>query len=337
LKIAILNSPLDITIIDRPIPSVGEQDLLLEVIYCGICGTDLKLYQGKGPFKLTEPTILGHEIVARVHTVGEKVKEIKKGEKVVINPMKSLVGLGGIDGAFAKYLFLPNAQLHNNEIYKVGSLPDEWAALVEPLAVALHGINKLKFSVAASNEKVFISGAGPIGLCALAAIRAKSITNIIVAEPNIHRQKIALKMGASKVIDPLSLNVKSLLEENHGTAKPAFLDDTFPTTNIFIECSGHPTALQTALDLMGENSQLLVLAAKGKIELDIATLQAKGGQIITSIIYEHEFAEAIKLLQSKVVDFQPMITHIMSLEEIGAAFELLCEPQTKAGKILIKP
>ena len=81
MKVAVLDGPLKITIEDRPLPKVGEQDLLLEVIYCGICGTDLKLFQGKGPFELNESTVLGHEIVARVHTVGKDISGIEKGEK----------------------------------------------------------------------------------------------------------------------------------------------------------------------------------------------------------------------------------------------------------------
>ncbi|MEL6926302.1 MAG: alcohol dehydrogenase catalytic domain-containing protein, partial [Bacteroidota bacterium] len=297
MKKAILTTPGNILLEEMSLPDVlNDYDVVLDVSHCGICGTDLKLYKGQGPFSLPGPAVLGHEIAARVHLVGKKVQFVSPGDRVVVNPLDNAIGLGGLPGAFAKYIYLPGKMplFESGQLYKLPvSLSDELATLTEPLAVALHGVKKVLSDQSVSKEKVFLSGAGPIGLCALMVFRIAGVQDIVVAEPNPYRRQLALRMGAGYAFDPRSEDVHTVLSELHGSHKAAFVSGALPNTNILVECSGNPVALQTVTAALGENRKLLVLAAGPGSTVDVGALQARGGQLITSIVYRQEFGEAI--------------------------------------------
>ncbi|MDP9141512.1 MAG: alcohol dehydrogenase catalytic domain-containing protein, partial [Pseudomonadota bacterium] len=148
--------------IDTPRP--GAADVVVQVKACGICGSDLSYIRIGGIHRKPDGvTPLGHEAAGQVIAVGDAVKGVSVGQRVVINPMmtQSYIGSGGPEGAFTETLLVRDARIGDSLLPIPDSLPYEIAALTEPLAVALHGVNRAQVK---PGDKVVVFGCGPIGL-----------------------------------------------------------------------------------------------------------------------------------------------------------------------------
>ncbi len=148
--------------IEKPIPRPGPHDVVIRVARAGICGTDIHTHTHGSELAFKGMTI-GHEFRGRVSAVGEEVTDIPLGARVTVNPMINHLGLA-TDGAFAEYVTIPAAALDHNVFLLPDNVNDTQAALVEPLAVVLRGVNR---SSVTPDSRVVIQGLGTIGLCAL--------------------------------------------------------------------------------------------------------------------------------------------------------------------------
>jgi threonine dehydrogenase-like Zn-dependent dehydrogenase len=154
-------------------PEIKDKEALIKVKYAGICGTDIHIYKGLHP-RATAPLVMSHEFSGIVEEIGTKRKDIKMGDRVVINPLISCgncfpcreghphicpnLNLVGIDqnGGFAEY-----TKVNSDKLFKIpDALPMDLAALMEPVAVAVHAVRKSKLSL---GDKVAVIGGGPIG------------------------------------------------------------------------------------------------------------------------------------------------------------------------------
>lgn len=258
MQAAVLHGPRDLRVEERPVPEPGPRDVLVEVSHCGICGTDLHMVvEGWG----TPGTVGGHEWSGRVVAVGSEVSRVDVGQRVVCgSPLgcgdcplcrdrrpslcenRAVAGLGGGDGAFAEYTVADEQTL----VRVPGGLGLREAALAEPLAVALHAITQ---SGAKPGHRVLVTGAGPIGTLVIAGLRARGITDIVVSEPVIERQRLAQKLGAD-VVTPDSLEVFSIAEPSR------LVDAPFDAA---IECSGKAVAMEAALCQLGRRGTLVLV------------------------------------------------------------------------------
>jgi (R,R)-butanediol dehydrogenase/meso-butanediol dehydrogenase/diacetyl reductase len=250
----------EITVEERPVPVAEAHDVLVEVDRCGVCGSDLHMViEGWG-----QPgSIGGHEWSGRVVAVGDAVERWSVGDLVVGGPNptcgrcapclagrpslcqeKPHVGSSGFQGAFAQYV-----RAHESSLARVPDGMDlRTAALAEPLAVALHGITRA--GNPGAGTRALVTGAGPIGLLTIAALRARGVEDIVVSEPAPARQEAAYAVGASEVVGPDALEAPVMPQD--------VVEAPF---DVALECSGHAVAMEACLGQLEPMGTLVLVGA----------------------------------------------------------------------------
>ena len=173
------------------VPEPGSKDVLVDVKACGICGSDLTYIKIGGIMRPPGGvTPLGHEAAGEVIYVGEQVEGIELGQRVVINPMMtpSMIGSGGPEGAFTEQLLVQDARVGDSLLPIADNLPYEIAALAEPLAVALHGVNRAQVK---PGDRVVVFGCGPIGLGMVLWLLDRGIEDVIALDLSEERLELA--------------------------------------------------------------------------------------------------------------------------------------------------
>jgi (R,R)-butanediol dehydrogenase/meso-butanediol dehydrogenase/diacetyl reductase len=321
----------------RPLPTLGEQDVLLRVSHCGVCGTDLHLVmEGWG----RRGSIGGHEYAGEIVAVGRAVQGLSLGDRVVGGPTPGCgrcdyclahrpglcsgrpdLGLGNFQGAFAEF-----KAVDAREVLRVpDSLGLREAALCEPLAVALHGIT---LSGIAPGESALVTGAGPIGTLTVAALIAMGVEDVTVSEPAPLRRKLAEQLGARRVVEPESLAIPTM---------PFSLVDE-PWHHVF-ECSGKAVAVETALaQLRRAGTLVLVGTGMAQPRLDANRVILNELRITGSYNYdEHGFETALSLLDSGRLPTQLLIESAdVSLDGLQQAMEALVDGRL-GGKVMVAP
>lgn len=199
-----------------PVPRPGPGELLLKIRAATTCGTDVKVYRRGGhPRMLSVPTLFGHEMAGTVAEVGNGVDRYSPGDKLVVANSAScgqceacLSGrenlcedLRYLNGAFAQYILVPERFVARNTHLIPGGLPFDEAALTEPLACVLHGIEvcELDRFARASVPEIIVYGAGPIGLLFVAALALRG-HRVILADPNPPRLEVGARLGAAQTV-----------------------------------------------------------------------------------------------------------------------------------------
>lgn len=326
--------------INVPIITKNDQ-ILIEIKACGICGTDLKIIEGGHP--ANDNIIMGHEFVGVVKEKGKEVKDLEVGDNIVIDPNErcgycincrrgfsnlcDYMALGttfGIfqNGGFAKYCVIPRSVAFK--------LPDNIdmnaAALIEPLACAVHCHNIAEVREA---DNVVIIGSGPMGLIIESVIRKHPIKNLICIELNDWRREKAMELGADFVINPHSQNVQNeimrITNENGA--------------DVIIDAVGFSETFEMGLSMWAPGARLVCFGqdyrAEAKIKPnDIVRHQRK---ILGSYIGNAEdFLDAIELINNKVIEIEKLITKTIPLEQlITTGFHLMKE--RKCVKIIVNP
>lgn len=311
---------------DMPEPTIGEDEVLIEVKAVAICGSDIHIYHDAHP--MWPPMIMGHEFSGVIVKTGSKVKNWKIGDRISsetktkscgtcyfcqtgnaqICPDKRPFGIG-IDGAMAKYVAGPAKLLH--------ALPDsisfEAASLCEPIAVCVHAL--LERTQVTAGETVFVSGAGPIGLiCAMLAKAAGAY--VIVSDLFDNKLKKALELGVDMVVNPKTDNVAekiNALTNNLGV-------------DIVVECSGAGPAIKTVFELVRRHGKICALGLSGKpaveVPWDVAIFKAPKVNFCFSSNWP-AWETTIKLIERKQIFPEKLITHRLPLEKWKEAFEAI--------------
>jgi threonine dehydrogenase-like Zn-dependent dehydrogenase len=248
---------------ERPVPTVGPGDVLIEVSHCGICGTDLHVVlEGWG----RPDSIPGHEYSGRIVALGSDVDGDRwpVGTLVVGGPepvcgtcapceagrpslcdQRDTPGKDDDQGAFARYVLVRHEQLRRVP----DGLDARRAALAEPLAVALHAITTSRIR---AGQSVMVSGAGPIGALIIAALPSLGVTDIVAVEPGARRAELARRLGATRVIDPADLEVPSI-------AEPEKIVDG--AVHVVFECSGKRAAMEAGLAQLRRGGTLVIVGS----------------------------------------------------------------------------
>ena len=227
MKAAVFYGKGDIRVDEHyPMPAVGPESVLIQVKACGVCGTDVHIYGGaQGATECNPPVILGHEFSGVVTQVGSAVTRVKVGDHVTVNPniscdacdqcrrgnphfCDSMAATGvNYDGGFAEYCAVLEWQ-----VFKLPEgVPFEEAALCEPVACALHGIDLCGIK---PGDTVMIIGGGTIGMMMLQLAQLCGAVRVVMLEPNEKRFELARKLGADLVLNPLKDDVKAELARN---------------------------------------------------------------------------------------------------------------------------
>jgi (R,R)-butanediol dehydrogenase/meso-butanediol dehydrogenase/diacetyl reductase len=344
MKGAAYTEPGKIEVIEVDMLEAGPSELLVRTRDCGICGSDLHavIFGGDerlGPvMTLTPNSIMGHEFCGEVAALGEGVTGFAPGDLVVSVPISmcneceacasgnlmlcqnmKAIGLGGLPGGYGEYMRL-SAQL---ALKVPEGTSARKAALTEPLAVGLHAVNNAHLQ---PEDRVVITGAGPIGLVTLLWAKLAVPASVIVSEPSPGRREQAKMLGADEVIDP---TVESPLDASmrlYGA----------PPSVVF-ECVGVPGLIQQALDTVGPMGRILVVG----VCMDLDSFMPVTGilkQVTLSFQLGYtpeEFADALAAIASGKVDPEPLITDIISMDEVPAMFAALAKPSTQI-KVLVE-
>ena len=326
------------------VPEVGEKEVLVQLEYVGICGSDVHYFHhgncGAYKVNLEEDYMLGHECAGTVVEVGANVKDLKVGDKVALEPgitcgqcefckagkynlCPDVVFLATppVQGCYEEYIAFPE-----NMCFKLPeNMTTKEGCLIEPLSVGFHAANQGDVQV---GESVVILGAGCIGLVTLLACKAHGAGNIIVADIVDARLEKAKELGATHVINSKEVNA---LEEIARLTGGKGADKVFET-------AGSPvTIAQTAFAVKrGGTITLVGLSAQEEINFNFAQIMDKEATIKSVFRYRNIYPKAIEAVSAGAIDVNGIVTHEFDLEHIQEAFEEAINNKTDIVKAVIK-
>ncbi len=316
--------------IDPPRP--GSKDVVVKVKACGICGSDLSYIKIGGIHRKPDGvTPIGHEAAGEVIAVGDAVKGVSVGQRVVINPMMtpSYIGSGGPEGAFTEELLVRDARLGDSLLPIPGDLPYEIAALTEPLAVALHGVNRAQ---AKAGDKVVVFGCGPIGLGMVLWLVDRGVTDVVALDLSPERLERAKALGARAAFDPTREDVRAKLLELHGSAR-VFSREAVGT-DAFIDAAGAPNILSDVVKMAKYQSRMVVTAAYMKpVSLDLGAMLTTEMTITTAVGYPTEMPDVIAALPRLREKAAPLISHRFPFGKMIEALGVAATPMS--AKVMI--
>src|SRR3984893_14566741 len=324
-----------------PIPVPGPTEVLVRVRAASICGTDLHIYGWDrwSASRIRPPMTFGHEFCGTIEMVGDEVTSVRAGDFVsaemhvncghcrpcrmgqphVCQNVK-IIGIDA-DGCFAEFVLIP---IRN--VWKIDSaIPEHYAAILDPLGNAVHTV--LAGEIAALN--VLVTGAGPIGLMAIAVARACGCAQLFATEVNAHRRDLARKMGADFALDPNEGDVVArVLEATDGAG-----------VDVLLEMSGHPAAIHQGFQMLRPGGRASLLGIpKDPVTFDLVNDVIFKGATVQGIYGRRMFEtweQMTALLKAGRLNLDALFGERTSLEKFADAFSLLESGQ--AGKILFYP
>lgn len=318
MKVVNIHGPGDVRVDERDKPHPGADDILIKVAACGICGSDLTYARLGGVAGPAGLMALGHELSGVVHSVGERVRSFSSGDRVVVNPYNNMIGNGGPEGGFAEYLLVRNAAVEGSSVHAIpDSLSFEHAALAEPLAVALHAVNRAETR---PGQRVAVFGAGPIGLGVVVGLVRRGIKDIVAIDYSQFRLERARTLGATTTVNAGERNVRQVLQEVHGHGTHFGMEVV--NTDVFIDVAGAPSVIPSVIEMCRLGARLVVTAVYSRpIAIDFRMVLAKELTIAAALGYPSEYPEIIEMLSSMGTNVEPMISHRIALKEFQRAFE----------------
>lgn len=229
------------------------------------------------------------------------------------------IGVGTtVDGGFAEYVIM-----HEKQLYTFSDdLSFIEAAMAEPVSCCLHGIDLCHIK---SGDTVLVIGGGPIGMIMLQLAKNEGATKLILSEPVEEKRELALKLGATKVIDPINEDVQ------------AVLDEYTPNVNVVIECVGNIHTQEDAVKFAGKGATVMffgLASPEDSFPLKPDDVFKKELHITSSFINPYTYERAIQVLESKTLRLEDLITNIVPLDDIADVFT---KPEyRRAGKVMIK-
>jgi len=316
--------------VEVPEPSCGPRDVKLRMRAVGICGSDA-MYTAVGGIPPRQgATPLGHEPAAEVVEIGAEVAEtagVRVGDHVVIDTMAftdGLLGSGGAQGGLSEYVVVKDVVAGRQLKVVPAEVPWEVAALNEPMAVALHGVNRSRLR---PGEKVVIFGAGPIGLGALLGFKSQGAGHVTVVDVQPGRLAKATAIGADAVIDSTQEDVITRLIELHGQAGPSFVRGVRPDSDVYYDAAGVPAVIATAQAAAKHGARLTIVAVHKKpVEFDLGALLSTELTLALSMGYPTEIFEVTEDLVANWEKYAQIISHRIPYHDALDALTLAATP-----------
>jgi threonine 3-dehydrogenase len=322
---------------DVPKPQIGINDVLIEVLLTGICGTDLHIYEWDqwASSTIPVPLVIGHEFVGRIVEVGSNVNDfypgmIVSGEgHVVCGRCRNCLagrrhlcahtqGVGvNRAGAFAQYIALPMSNIWRHH----AGIPLEIAAIFDPFGNAVH--TALSFPVL--GEDVLITGAGPIGLMAAAVVRHAGARHVVITDVNPARLGLAEKLGVTRAVNPRETPLDRVQVE-------LGMQEGF---DVGLEMSGNPSALREMLGNMSHGAKIAMLGIPNG-EFPIDWRQVIFNMLTIKGVYGREMYETwykMTVMLESGLDISPVITHRFAWSEYEQGFEAM--KSGDCGKVIL--
>ena len=322
---------------DVPMPEVGHNDLLIKITKTAICGTDIHIWNWDDWAQKTIPVPMhvGHEYVGVVAGMGSEVQGFTIGQRVSgeghitcgycrncragrRHLCRNTTGVGvNREGAFAEYLVIPAF----NAFPIPDDISDDLASIFDPFGNAVH--TALSFNLV--GEDVLITGAGPIGIMAVAIAKHVGARHVVITDVNDYRLELARQMGATRAVNVGREDLKAVMQELHMT-------EGF---DVGLEMSGNPHAFRQMLDVMNHGGKVALLGIPpANTAIDWNQVIFKGLEI--KGIYGREMFETwykmVALIQSGL-DITPIVTHHFKVDDFEAGFAAMLSGQS--GKVIL--
>ncbi|SME98905.1 L-threonine 3-dehydrogenase [Pseudogulbenkiania subflava] len=335
--LAKLKAERGLSMTDVPVPEIGHNDLLIKITKTAICGTDIHIWNWDEWAQKTIPVPMhvGHEYVGVVAGIGSEVQGFTLGQRVSgeghitcgycrncragrRHLCRNTIGVGvNRPGAFAEYLVIPAF----NAFPIPDDISDDLASIFDPFGNAVH--TALSFNLV--GEDVLITGAGPIGIMAVAIARHVGARHVVITDVNDYRLELARKMGASRTVNVATEDLKTVMGELHMT-------EGF---DVGLEMSGNPQAFRQMLETMNHGGKIALLGIPPEnTAIDWNQVIFKGLEI--KGIYGREMFETwykmVALLQSGL-KLDPIITHHFKVDDFEQGFAAMLSGQS--GKVIL--
>jgi threonine dehydrogenase-like Zn-dependent dehydrogenase len=344
---AIFRGPREFEVTHIPLPEVGPDDVLLRVLACGICGSDLHGYHSA---QFNAPgQIMGHEFAGEVVAVGPQVVGVAPGARVTgfsielcgecfwcrngkpgLCPhlFERYTGYGE-PGAFAEYVRIRHARLNESLFNIPENLDNDTATFIEPTGVAMHAVHK---AGATADSQVLVLGMGVIGNLIMQALRTLPVKKVVVTEVAEHRRVLAKQLGADAAIDARTGDLLGALIQELGEGRTLFGTSTM--ADIVIEAAGVPATVRQALQLVRAGGTVAYVALSERLApISTADIVLKDPRIVG--VMGTNMPKGIAALRAGLIQVQPLISHRFPLTKINEAFALL--DRGEGMKVLIYP
>lgn len=313
----------------------GHGEVLIDVAYAGICGTDLHIFHGSMDSRVHAPAVIGHEMSGTIAAVGDGVAGWSAGDSVTVMPLE---WDGSCPACLAGHRHVCQ-NLNFIGIDSPGALQEQWvvpadvlialpesvrldhAALVEPVAVAVHDVRRSELK---AGDKVVVIGAGPIGVL-IASVSTAAGAEVVVVELDPARRTAAAALGL-RTLDPSSVDEAAWVDDWTGGAG----------ADIVFEVSGAAAAVLAATSLVMVRGTLVIVAIHPDPRpVDLHRVFWRELRLLGTRVYEREdFTEAVRLVAGGAVPVDALITTVLPLDEVQTAFEML--EHGEAMKILVQ-
>jgi len=324
---------------DVAIPDIKGDEVLIKVIRIGICGSDIHVYHGKHPYT-PYPVIQGHEFSGKVVKTGKKVKKIKEGDKVVVQPQvvcgecypckhgrynvcDSLKVMGFQTEGCAKEYF----KIEEAKVIKIPeSMSYDEGALVEPLAVACHALRRSEMEL--KDKKIIVLGAGTIGNLVAQASKAKGAAKVMITDISKFRLNLAKECGIDIVLDVSKYDLKEEIVREFGIKK----------ADLILECVGSQATINDAINNARKGSDIIVVGVyPEEVRVNMGFVQDRELRLIGTLMYkEEDYLDAINLIANKKVKAAKLITDYFEFKDYDLAYKHIEERKDKVMKVMIK-
>ena len=332
----------ELTLRDVPIDeTVGPDDVRIALHTVGVCGSDIHYYThgGIGPYVVTEPMILGHEASGTVTEVGVRVESLKVGERVCMetgipDPMSkaSLRGMYNLDPSVVFWATPPiHGVMRRSVVHPAAftfALPDTVgfgeAAMVEPLAVGMHAVNKARVK---PGDVAVVIGAGTIGVVTALAAVAGGCSRVYITD--LIEPKLELA-GRYDSIVPINIR-------NSDAVAKVLADTGGWGADIVFDASGNEKAIASIFDYICPGGRVILIGMPLEpVSLDIVKAQSKEASIETIFRYANVYPRALALMGSGKIDLKPLITETYAFTDAIEAYDYAVNPNPSSVKIQIK-
>jgi len=342
MKALVITGVSNVELQEIEIPKYKDNEVLINVKYCGICGSDLPRALDGGVHSF--PMVVGHEFSGQVVEIGAKVKDVAVGDRVTAGALlpcgKCEACLQGKPAMCDNYGFIGSRQYGAMAEYiavkaeNIVKLPDavdyKEGAMIEPLTVALHGIQRVNIKAGVT---ALVFGAGTIGLLALQCLKAVGAGKVYMVDIVDKKLELAKKLGADDVVNSMNVDLVEYMAE-HGRPE------------VVIENSGSPIAQAQCLEIVKKCGSVVYIGTATKdltLKPEVfekilrGELNVTGSWMSYSAPYPgYEWTTAVEFIKEKKIDLKSMITNIYKLEDGLVPFQTMRDKEACATKVLFE-
>lgn len=333
----IMTEPGKIEFREVPVPETGEDQVLIKIMNIGICGSDIHVYHGEHPFT-SYPVTQGHEVSGEIVELGKNVRGFHKGQKVTIEPQvycshcypcrhgkynlcEDLKVMGFQTTGTASHFFAVDAS-------KVTPIPQEMSfeegAMIEPLAVAVHGVKQVG-DVTGMN--IVVIGAGPIGNLVAQAAKGMGAAKVMVTDVSDLRLEKARECGVDVCVNTKKKDFGEAMVETFGEDK----------ADVIYDCAGNNITMGQAIKHARKGSTIVLVAVfAGMATVDLAVANDHELDIKSTMMYRHEdYLDGIRLVEEEKVHLRPLISKTFAFREYLKAYQYIDDNRETTMKVII--